>query len=69
MSGVGAGDGRDGLAGLHRVGAAAAMHMQVDEAGQHDRFRGVAPGFVARRLAVQRDDAAGVHRQAAAQPA
>ncbi len=31
-----AGDARDRVAGFHGVGAAAAVHMQVDEAGQHD---------------------------------
>ena len=71
MARVRAGDGVDrltALRGLHRVGATAAMHMQVDEAGQRDRLGAVAPGFVARRLALQRDDAPAVVRQRAAQP-
>ena len=69
MPRVRAGDGVDRLAGLHRVGAATAVHMQVDEAGQHDRQGAVAPGLIGRRLAEQCNDAAGSVRERATQPA
>ena len=68
MPRVGARDGVDGTAGLHRVGAAAAVDMQVDEAGQHDRQPTVAPCVFGDRLALHGNDAARVVRKPSAQP-
>jgi hypothetical protein len=57
-------DGVDRGAGLHRVGAAAAVHVQVDEAGQQDQFTVVAPGVVGDALAINCNDVLPVDRHA-----
>jgi len=61
---------RHRVAGVHRIGAAATVHVQVDEAGQHDRQRAVGPrlGF-GHRIAVDAGDALTVDAHAAAHEA
>jgi hypothetical protein len=48
----------DGIAAFHGVGAAAAVHVQVDEAGQHDRMGARTHGRFIHRHALDRRHAA-----------
>ena len=69
VAGVQARDALDGVAGLHGVGAAAAVHVQVDEAGQHDAGAAVAHAGRRHRFAVHAHDAAAVVLEHAAHEA
>ena len=62
-------DGCDGVAAGHRVVAAAAVHMQVDEAGQQQRQVVRAHDVFADRLALDRSDAPALLHQLTAHKA